>query len=78
MQHNDDNRWQDQKWKYFFYCYGYQLRKVRLHVTPEILLEQFKTPITEKFKLAKSMLKSNVLVVYCVTDNQVTKFEKID
>ena len=52
--------------------------KVRLHVTPEILLEQFKTPITEKFKLAKSMLKSNVLVVYCVTDNQVTKFEKID
>ena len=52
--------------------------KVRLHVTPEILLEQFKTPITEKFKLAKSMLKSNVLVVYCVTDNQVTKLEKID
>ena len=49
--------------------------KVRFH---EILLEQFKTPITENFKLAKSMLKSNVLVVYCVTDNQITKLEKID
>ena len=52
--------------------------KVRLHVTSEILLEQFKTPITEKFKLGKSVLMSNVLVVYCVTDNQVTKLEKID
>ena len=52
--------------------------KVHLHVTPEILLEHFRTSITEKFKLAKSMLKLNVLVAYCVTDNQVTKLEKID
>ena len=52
--------------------------KVHLHVTPEILLEQFKAPITEKFKLVKSMLKSNILVVYCVTHNQVIKLEKID
>ena len=44
-------------------------RKVHLHATPEILLEQFKTPITEKFKLVKSMLKSNVLVAYWVTEN---------
>ena len=47
--------------------------KFYLHVTPETFLEQFKTPISKKFKLAKSMLKSNALEVCCVTGNQVTK-----
>ena len=52
--------------------------KVHHHVTLEILLKQFKTPITEKFKLKKSILKSNLFVVYCIKENQVIKIEKID
>ena len=51
----------------FYFTVSSTSCKVHLLVTPEILLEHFKTPTAKKSRLAKSMFKSNVLVVYSVT-----------
>ena len=52
--------------------------KVTLNAEPALVVTVFGVPITEKFKLARSMIKSYVNIKYCVGDFKVTSIEKAE
>ena len=55
-----------------------QQMKVTLNAEPALVVTVFGVPITEKFKLARSMIKSYVNIKYCVADFKVTSIEKAE
>ena len=52
--------------------------KVTLNAEPALVVTVFGVPITEKLKLARSMIKSNVNIKYSVADFKVTLIEKAE
>ena len=48
-----------------------------LFVPPEILVVTFGAPLDKGFKLAKSMLKAEVKIMYSLVDNKVSTLEKV-
>ena len=52
--------------------------KVTLNAEPALVVTVFGVPITEKFKLARSMIKSNVNIKYSVADFKVSSIEKAE
>ena len=54
-----------------------QQLKLTLIAEPALVVTVFGVPITEKFKLARSMIKSYVNIKYSVADFKVTSIEKV-
>ena len=52
--------------------------KVTLNAEPALVVTVFGVPITEKFKLARYMIKSYVNIKYSVADFKVTSIEKAE
>ena len=52
--------------------------KVTLNAGPALVVTVFGVPITEKFKLARSMIKSYVNIKYRVADFKVKSIEKAE
>ena len=50
--------------------------KLVLNAEPALFVTVFGVPITEKFKLASSMIKSYVNIKYSIADFKVTSIEK--
>ena len=55
-----------------------QQMKVTLNAEPALVVSVFGVPITEKFKLARSIIKSYVNIKYSVADFKVTSIEKAE
>ena len=52
--------------------------KVTLNAESALVVTVFGVPITEKLKLARSMIKSNINIKYSVADFKVTLIEKAE
>ena len=52
--------------------------KVTLNAEPALVVTVFGVPITEKFKWARSMIKSYVNIKYSVAGFKVTSIEKAE
>ena len=52
--------------------------KLVLNAEPALVVTVFGVPITEKFKLASSMIKSYVNIKYSMADFKVTSIEKLE
>ena len=55
-----------------------QQMKVTFNVEPALVVTVFGVPMTEKFKLARSMIKSYVSIKYSAEDFKVTSIEKAE
>ena len=55
-----------------------QQMKVTLNAEPALVVIVFGVPITEKFKLARSMIKSNVKIKYSIADFKISSIEKAE
>ena len=51
--------------------------ELQLTAAPNLLVEAFKHPISDKMKLTKSKLKSTITAIYCITDNKVVLMTKV-
>lgn len=52
--------------------------KTVFNVQPTLIATAFKGTLQEEFKLAKSMLKSKVRILYCLADNKVITIDRAD
>lgn len=50
--------------------------KLQWNAASGLLVEAFKHPISEKVKLARSMLKSSIAAIFCFTDNKILQLTK--
>ena len=62
----------------FYFTVSSTSCKVHLLVTPEILLEHFKTPTAKKIQVGKEYVQVKCISSIFCNINQVTKLEKID
>ena len=52
--------------------------KIVFNVQPTLIAKAFEGTLQEKFKLAKSMLKSEVKILYSLADNKVITIDRVD
>ena len=52
--------------------------KIVFYVQPTLVATAFEGNLREKFKLVKSMLKSEVKILYSLADNKIITIERVE